>query len=270
MKTLLQTLFFFLLVTQICFAQWTQVGLNDESIKDIAVYNSLIFVVTSDSGKLYRSTDNGINWSTIFELSVIDIDVSPTGDVFMLKDSIYNTGPKQLFRSTDAGSSWNYLNVVEQIPHTYPIDGPNNVRISPTGTIFCWYFETHRWPSSSIAISTDNGISWLPVDYTGGLVYDFGANSIITCGWVTAGAAGLWFEIYLSDDGGLQWTDLGNAPPPWGIEVETIRLCLNGNILAGGEGMFLSDDSCNSWTQIEYNNTHLWNFNRIWRYVSWN
>ena len=47
-KMLLQTLFFFLLVTQICFAQWVQVGLSGESIKGIAVQNSTIFAVTHD------------------------------------------------------------------------------------------------------------------------------------------------------------------------------------------------------------------------------
>ncbi|MCW9098424.1 MAG: hypothetical protein OQJ93_13650, partial [Ignavibacteriaceae bacterium] len=54
-KQLIQTLFFFLLVTQICFAQWVQVGLGDKAIKDIAARNSNIFAITSDSGSVYRS-----------------------------------------------------------------------------------------------------------------------------------------------------------------------------------------------------------------------
>jgi hypothetical protein len=45
-KTLLQTWFFFLLVTQICFAQWVPLGLEDKNIKDIAARNSTIFAVT--------------------------------------------------------------------------------------------------------------------------------------------------------------------------------------------------------------------------------
>ena len=63
MRVLLQTLFFFFLVTQICFAQWVQVGLNDKSIKDIAVQNSNIFAVTSDSGRMYRSLNDGASWT---------------------------------------------------------------------------------------------------------------------------------------------------------------------------------------------------------------
>jgi len=49
MKLFLHTLFFFLLTTQICFAQWVQVGLNGEVIKDIAVQNQNIFAVSADT-----------------------------------------------------------------------------------------------------------------------------------------------------------------------------------------------------------------------------
>jgi len=268
MKTLLHTLLFFLLVTQFCFAQWVQIGLNDKSIKDIAARNSTIFAVTSDSGSVYRSNDNGINWSRIVELGVIDIDVSPTGDVFMLKDSIYNTGPKQLFRSTDVGSTWNYLNVLEQIPQPLRPYRLNNVRFNPSGTIFCGlcniYYgksppsssiaisKANYVPYSSIAISTDNGISWMEPNDRGegvGLMYDFRGNSIISEGYCLFPTSGYQYSISLSDDGGLQWTYLGSAPL-WWIELKTLKLCLNGNILAGGMGMFLSNDSCNSWIQI--------------------
>ena len=59
MKSFLQILLFFLLVTQLCFAQWVQIGLHNRGIKDIAASNSTIFAVTSDSGRVYRSFDGG-------------------------------------------------------------------------------------------------------------------------------------------------------------------------------------------------------------------
>ncbi len=275
MKRLLQPLFFFFLVTQISFAQWTQVGLNNESIKDIAVYNSLIFGVTSDSGKLYRSTDNGINWSTIFELGVIDIDISPTGDVFMLKDSIYNTGPKQLFRSTNAGSSWNYLNVIEQFPYTWDIIGPNNVKIGPTGTIFCCYYAKpiRQERYSSIAISTDNGISWIfwqPFEVQVGLVYDFKGNSIITLGVACLPTAGCNYSISLSEDGGFIWSRLGSTPIYEGRELGNSQTMFEWKYFGRWRGNVPFRRFVLFMDAGKYNTTHLWTFNRIWRYVSWN
>ncbi len=254
MKTFLRILFFSFLITQICFAQWMKIGLDGKSAKDITIHNSIIFVVTSDSGKLFRSTDNGTNWTTLVELGVIDIDGSPSRDVFMLKDSINNSGPKQLFHSIDAGNTWIYLNLIEQIPNIYNISGPYSVKVNPTGTIFCMYVETgpHVY-QSQIAQSTDNGLLWARTGISGGLVYDFRGNSVITSGW-GACDMGPFYSIYLSDDSGLQWSELGLAPLGQ-VRVSTLKLCLNGDILAGicdvwAWGLFISDDSCNSWVQV--------------------
>jgi hypothetical protein len=122
MKQLLHTLFFFLLVTQLCVAQWVQVGLEDKTIKDIAARNSNIFAITSDIGSLYRSTNNGINWLQIIDSTANDIAVSPSGSVFMVKtDSLLY---KQLHISTDNGNTWEKLNVLEQLPPPPPFRYP--------------------------------------------------------------------------------------------------------------------------------------------------
>ena len=89
MKKILYSLFFFLLTTQICFGQWVQVGLNDEVIKAIAVKNQTVFAVTSDTciqqghfspikclGKVYRSIDNGNNWTVIVDSNAVDLGIS--------------------------------------------------------------------------------------------------------------------------------------------------------------------------------------------------
>lgn len=245
--------FFFLLVTQICFAQWTPVGLEDESIKDIAAYNSLIFAVTSDSGKLYRSTDSGINWSTIFELGVIDVEISPSGDVFMIKDSVFNSDTLQLFHSSDDGNSWIYLNVNEQVclnPNGF-CGGPYNVKVNPFGTIFCKFaIEGRNGGYSTVAISTDNGLLWSPTHITGGNAYDFRGNTVVTSGDGYEPTT-MYFEICLSEDGGIQWTSLGYQS----FFLVSLKLCSNGNILAGANGgefygIVLSEDTCKSWTKV--------------------
>lgn len=248
-KIFLQTLFSYLLVTQIGFAQWIPVGLEDESIKDIAAYNSLIFVVDSDSGKLYRSTDNGVNWSTIIELGVTDIEVSPSGNVLMIKDSVYNSGPRQLFLSLDAGSNWSYLNVIEQIdPFIHYISGPNNVRVSPSERIYCMFYEGlgPGQGRSSIAVSTDYGILWTPISIVGGDVYDFRGNSVITIGDGWEPGAG-YAVICFSENGVSEWSCY-----QWNFYwVAALSLCSNGNVLSGGySGILFSEDTCKSWMQV--------------------
>jgi hypothetical protein len=263
MKSFLQTLFFFFLVTQICFAQWVQIGLGDKTIKDVAARNSNIFVITSDSGSVYRSTDNGNNWTLIVDASAVDIAIAPSETIFMVKDF-----PSQytalLFLSSDNGDEWDTLNIIEQLPPPLPyIPKPMNVSVSATGFVFCG-LHAYGWISewTNIALSTDNGITWifpgLGAYGFGGYLFDYKGESVISAGYY-------WYmnalrldnsDVYLSTDNGVSWTDLGIAPV-FISYCHVLSLCLNGNILLGGPpvwvyegGLFLSTDTCNTWTKV--------------------
>jgi len=152
MKLLLQTLFFFLLAAHICFGQWVQVGLNDEVIKDIAVQNPNMFVVTADTcnmwqsmfdpclGKLYRSTDNGLNWTMLVDSNVVDVAISTTGKIFKIeKDSVYQFGKSaNLYYSSDNGNSWFLSDIKWQlIDSLVSPEEPEKITISPEGVIYC-------------------------------------------------------------------------------------------------------------------------------------
>jgi hypothetical protein len=249
MNTLLQTLFFFLLVTQICFAQWVQLGLEDKSIKDIAARNSNIFAVTTDS-VVYRSTNNGISWLQIVDSGAIDIAIAPSGTVFMVKDSL-------VYSSLNNGDTWIRLNVVDLFPppFAYPRYGPKNVAVNPAGIVFCGFVIGEvDFLMTAITISTDDGLSWTSPGDTiyGGQLIDFKGQSVITSGWISI--RGCWMgHTYLSSDNGQTWLEIGILSPIH--SVNTLGLCLNGNILLGGtdwwgQGLFLSSDSCNTWTQV--------------------
>jgi len=253
MKSFLHTLFFFLLVTQMCFAQWVQVGLEDKTVKDIAAMNSNIFAITSDSGSVYRSTDNGINWLQIVESRVIDIEFALTGAVFMIRDSLFNglNTPRQMFLSSDAGSTWNYVNIMEQLG----IGGvPMNIKVSPAGTIFCGIFEfLGRWCGTwKISKSADNGLTWTTPgsEIIGGTSFDFRDNCIITIGSHVTMCGG-HCDICSSSDEGSTWNFLGYSPRyhPFFYNV-AIGAFSNGNILVGTpvnplgitSGLYLSVD----------------------------
>jgi hypothetical protein len=109
-KTLLQTLFFFLLVTQICFAQWVQTnGPYGGFVSSFAISGNNIFAGTYYDG-IFLSTDNGSSWNGVnnglTNLAVTSLAISGN-NIFAGTGSRWGGG---IFLSTDNGSSWNAVN----------------------------------------------------------------------------------------------------------------------------------------------------------------
>jgi hypothetical protein len=260
MKLFIQTLFFFLLVTQLCFAQWGLLGLEDKSIKDIAARNPNIFAITVDSA-LYRSTDYGITWLQIVDSSAVDIAIAPTGDLFMVKKfprQLLYDFKDSLYRSSDNGNTWVNLNIMEQLP-TLSGYRPTNVTISPLGILYCGISFNNRYSRIvTLALSTNDGSTWTSPgeQVPGGDIFDFIGEKVITSGYEYAISSGCCY-VNLSTDNGQTWTCLGSS----GFEYNTVLgMYLNGNIIMGGTysppipgfvpGLIISSDSCNTWTQV--------------------
>ncbi|OGU76013.1 MAG: hypothetical protein A2W11_06355 [Ignavibacteria bacterium RBG_16_35_7] len=168
----------------------------------------------------------------------------------------------QLFFSSDFGTTWTYLNIIEQLPPPILPPVPGIVKISPAGTIFCGIYYAGRGSYySGIAKSTDNGLTWTTPgwDIYGGRLYDFRSDCVITYG-VIHNSMTLQAHVYLSEDEGDSWDFLGHAPVyHTAIHLSTLGLFSNGNILTGipGDpywvspyGLFLSVDSSQSWAQV--------------------
>ena len=255
MKTLLQILFFLLLITNTCLAQWVHLGLDDKGIRKITARNSTIFTITSDSA-VYRSTNNGVDWSQIVESSAIDIAISSSGSLYMVRQYIQRWSDS-LFRSSDNGNTW--VNITEQLPEQEN-SWPTNVTVSPSGIVFCGlYLFTGRITITHLALSTDDGSIWTSPGWEviGGHLFDFKGQSVITSGYVENIVPSSY--IHLSTDNGQTWSLLGETY--WGNN-STLGIGLNGNIFVGGgflcyppppgcsAGLFLSSDSCGSWTKI--------------------
>jgi hypothetical protein len=263
MRKNIYTLFFFLLVTQICFAQWVQVGLGDKAIKDISARNADIFAITADSESVYRSTDSGNNWTVIVDTGAVDITIAPSETIFMLKETpFYSSFTNHLFSSSNNGATWDTLSLEEQIlpPPWSRIPIPTNVSISHTGIVYCGINigSGEKGWHTFIASSTDDGNTWTTpgLNLMGGHLFDYKGESVMSagydCGLDDSQLGGN--DIYMSTDNGYFWTDLGIAPLSVG-SCHVLSLCLNGNILLGGSdiyssGLFLSGDSCTTWSQV--------------------
>jgi hypothetical protein len=258
------TLFSFFLVTQICFAQWEQVGLDGYSINDIAVQNSNIFAVTSNSGKVYRSMDNGTNWTMIVDSCARDVEISNAGKIFVVvKDSMNgaNFEWKSLHYSTDNGDTWIWSNIMEQIsdslPNVFAGYCPYNMSVGPTGIIFCYVaqrggFGANFGNDDYFGISSDDGLTWsTPVGFSdnrGGALFDFRNQSALTYGILMySGSVGNYLSF--SSNYGITWEVIAG---PEGASV--IGIFSNGNIILSGPwnlpGIQISTDMCSTWTQI--------------------
>ena len=249
MKKLIQILFFFLLLKQICLAQWVQIGINNKSIKDIEVRDTDIFVITSDSGIVFHSVDNGVMWNKIVDSNAFDIDISQSGKLFMIKNG-------SLFSSSNISEGWQTTNMVEQIKDSLPYGScwSQKIFISPQGIIYCnfQYAGNIVCAYDGFALSNDSGLTWTtPNLYNSGRLFAFRNQFILTFGYsiCTDGGGG---ASYLSSDYGHTW-ESANIPA-----ISVLELFSNGNIIAygfnfdaGRAALIMSQDTCRSWIEID-------------------
>ena len=110
MGNLIQTLFFFMLVTQTCFTQWVQTKWCYPfgcSVQCFAISGTNLFAGT-DVGGVFLSTNNGINWTAVnsgltklmFMLlpSVVQISLPGLGSVAcFFRPTMAQAGPQSIW-----------------------------------------------------------------------------------------------------------------------------------------------------------------------------
>ena len=150
MKQLLQILFFFLLVTQICFAQWIQTnGPYGGDVHCFGASNSNIYAGTWDYG-IYRSTNNGNNWiASSKDIKYVNTLVTSGTNIFAGTGD-YMDGYGSVWLSTNNGASWTMTN-------TGSINPVSCLTTSGT-TIFAGTF------GNGVLLTTDNGENWTEVN----------------------------------------------------------------------------------------------------------
>ena len=145
MKTFLRILFFFLLVTQICFAQWNQLSpkIPGGIVRAVIVYGDTIVVglhsfFSTEMG-VYGSTDRGVSWQSLGLDDVPVWSLAKCGPNLLV-----GTWYSGIYRSSDWGGNWE--NSIEgNIIYSIAVDGSNVYAGTNGGGVY---------------ISTNQGNSW--------------------------------------------------------------------------------------------------------------
>ena len=270
MKTFLQILFFFLLVTQICFAQWVQSnGPYGGAISELAGSGTNLF---AEAGGIYLSTDNGISWEPANTPFPHFNQMVPMGQY------LFAGTENGVFLSTDNGTSWTISNNgLPRYPNgdykrieCFALSGTNLFAGTDEG-VFLTTNNGTSWNKVStgltkidvwslavsdtnlfagihdggVFLSTNNGTNWTPVN--NGMPSNISVRAFAVSGENIF--AGTWgWGIYFSSNNGSNWTSVNTGLMDNAISA----LAVSGtNLFAGtGDGVFLSTNNGTSWTAI--------------------
>jgi photosystem II stability/assembly factor-like uncharacterized protein len=196
MKSLLQTLFFFLLVTQIGFGQWYQQSSGtDKNLYAVQFTDANNGFVVGDSGTILRTTDAGNNW----EIQPNETTL-PLNDIFFLDENngwiaggYANTGQifwtkEIILKTTDGGTTWH-----KQFEDS--VDRPSAIFFNDIVNGWCVGYKIRK--------TTDGGSNWLEV---------------IGFGWEE------WTDVYFKnlDTGIVAGTHFGEGRGAWPATIGTI------------------------------------------------
>ena len=207
-------------------------GPNAADLRALAINASGHIFAASYGGGIFRSMDNGDNWTAVnrglANTNVRALAIDPTsGHIFA------GTDGGGIFRSMNNGDNWTAQN-----------SGLLNFNISAlainsSGHIFA------GTDGGGIFRSMDNGENWTAVNIGLGSTSRVGALAInSTSGHVFAGTNS---RVYRSMDNGESWASVSG--PPF-YTVVALAINSRGHIFWGDGGVYRSTNNGNSWTAV--------------------
>ncbi|NNL22488.1 MAG: T9SS type A sorting domain-containing protein [Ignavibacteriaceae bacterium] len=246
--------------------------------------NSNIVYAGFATGGVFKSTDMGANWFPVFDdqavLTVGDIAIDPVNsDIIYVGTGEPNGGHNNfpgggVFKSTDAGASWNYLGLFETVSIGRIIVHPNNTNIVYLAAVGS-YFSPN--PERGLYKSTDGGTTWnqslFVSDSTGAIdiIMDpSNPDNMMVAMWervrrpTSSHLYGPSSGNYKSTDGGNNWSFIPSSaglPNPNNQNVGRIGLAISPSnpqivysLFTNGSqiiSLFKTEDFGNSWTDVD-------------------
>ena len=219
-------LFIFLLTFSISnniYSQWVQVanGIGNVAILSLVSKSGILFAGGAGTSALYKSSNGGINWTTV----IYDASINS----LVANDNFVFAGGSGLYISSNNGVIWSN-SLLNHVINSLAVNG---------NTIFAGTSDT------GIFISTNNGSIWTQHVLKNHYIFTLAANGTnVFAGTRDSG-------LYKSNNSGLNWTrsSLNNN--------HVISLAVNDNqIFAGtnGFGIYTSKDNGSTWVHNSLNN----------------
>ena len=124
----------------------------------------------SSNSRIYRSTDNGVNWTSVLNLSSINYvsTIKHIGSGIVLATTGGHSGDGDVYRSTDYGQTWS--NVSNVSSHD------NTMNIEYLGDGICIFGSGYNPGDGFVYRSTDYGATWAKTD-TSNSIWGSGSNA---------------------------------------------------------------------------------------------
>jgi len=256
-------------------------GLSRVNIHSIAVDQENIYISASSnaSSKFYRSFDNGVSWWSPIN------DIENIGSIAIKDKDIFVGTPEGIYLSTDNGNSWTAKNngLGNIYVRTITVSG-SNIFAGTNGGIFLSTDNGNSWTArnngitpggsevlSVLAIaeidnriyasfsfgtylSIDNGSTWTAINAgllvqmagTSNTYYYIPRSFIKNNGFVYGATAK---GIYKFSEGDGVWQPVTSNLPE-SLTISPFASYENNVFTGTSEGLFLSIDSCNYWTNV--------------------
>ena len=209
MKTLLQTLFFFLLVTQVCFAQWYQQ--NSGTTKNL---NKVQFIdadngwAVGDSGTIIKTTNAGATWvqqasGTSHNLLAVCFKNTYTGWAIGGSGEWWNPDSAIVLKTTDSGLNWIKQLIIKGKFYDVCFTNENSGYVVGYGEDSPGEFRPVLFRT------TDSGLTWFhqfqdTMTYLSSIDFiDDNNGWLVEVGW--GGMGGFPLIIKTTADGGSNW-----------------------------------------------------------------
>jgi len=219
--------------------------------------NADIIWIGSPAGGLWKSVDDGNNWTTntdglpVIGVSHISIDPNNNQIMYIVTGDAYATDTYSIgiLKSTDGGTTWNTTGLSYE---TYQEKTVNKVIINPN-----FSDSLYAVTNSNILISADAGVTWASVGAIGrwrDIEFKPNNSNVIYAAKQSSGGS----NIYRSTDGGANWTVINNGVASNGKHRPLIAVTpSNPEVIYAlysasdysFHGLYKSSDSGNSWTK---------------------
>lgn len=246
-------------------SDWTVLDTNLTGSFTIAALNGDLFIGDNSTAQngIYRSTDGGRTWvAKDSGLSTPFSGLYQTINCFGIngKTIFAGTSSNGIFKSTDNGDSWS----------------PANNGVSYGASVSCFTVSGSNviaGTQSGTYLSTDDGATWTANDsglvntspYYSGLPYVM--SLAVNGGILYAGAYGA--QVYLSQDNGQSWLDIGANLPGSGQSAIGIAASDSSLVVVDDNGIFKSTNGGNNWQSINGNlpNNGIYAFDKVPGYI---